>query len=178
MQVFYNQEVSRRINTSDEEVRAAYEENKEQFLVPFKVKFRAILIGRGATEEDRSVKMAQAEDVLKKLQDGADFATLAREVSEGLRADQGGEFPWSDLKDIREELRPSLRALSAGQISGLIETAEEIYIVKVEERREEGYLPFEDVQSSIEKQLLARERSRLHSELMERLAARHYIERF
>jgi len=178
LRVYYSQEVTRRASVSTEALRTAYEENKESLLIPFNVKFRAILINKGNTAEDRAVKKQQVEDVLKKLRDGADFSETAKEVSEGIRADDGGAFPWSDPKDIREELRPALYAVATGKISDLIETDDEFYIIKVEKRREEGTVPFEDVRGQIETQLLRIEQDRLHKELIERLTQRHFVKRY
>jgi len=178
LRVYYSQEITRRASVSADALRTAYEENKEHFHIPLNVKFRAILINKGSTEEDRAVKKQQAKDVLKKLRDGANFAETAKEVSEGIRADDGGAFPWSDPKDIREELRPALHRVAAGQISDLIETDEEFYIIKIEERREEGTVPFEDVRAQIETELLRIEQDRLHTELIERLAKRHFVKRY
>ncbi len=178
LRVYYSQEVLRRAAVSTETIRAAYEENKENFAIPFNVKFRAILINKGTTEEDRAVKKQQANDVLKKLTGGADFAETAKEVSEGIRADQGGAFPWSSPGDIRAELRPALYSVATGELSDLIETEEEFYIIKIEERREKGYVPLPDVRAQIEGELLAIEQERLHRELMERLAQRHFVIRY
>ena len=178
LRLYYNREVIRRASVSKEAIREAYEQHKEEFFIPFKVKFSAILINKGTSEEDRAVKKQQANDVLQKLRDGADFAETAKEVSEGIRADDGGAFPWSDPKDIREELRPALRSVATGEISDLIETDDEFYIIKIEERREEGYVPFDDVREQIERQLLALDQKRLHEELMERLSKRHVVIRY
>ena len=178
LRVYYGQEITRRASVSKEAIHAAYEANKEHFFIPFNVKFRAILINKGNTQEDRTVKKQQADNLLQKLRNGADFAETAQEASEGIRADDGGAFPWSDPKDIRKELRPALYAVATGQISDLIETDEEFYIIKIEERREEGTIPLEDVRAQLETELLRIEQDRLHTELMERLAKRHFVKRY
>jgi len=178
LRVYYNQEITRRASVSKDAIRTAYEKNKEHFFIPFNVKFRAILINKGSTDEDRAVKKQQANDLLQKLRDGADFADTAKEASEGIRADDGGAFPWSDPSDIRKELRPALYAVATGKVSDLIETDEEFYIIKVEERREEGTVPFDDVRVQLEAELLRIEQDRLHTELMERLAKRHFVKRY
>ncbi|NOU35821.1 MAG: hypothetical protein HOO88_03495 [Kiritimatiellaceae bacterium] len=174
LRVFYNQEVTRRANVPAEAVRAEYERNKAQYFISFKVKYRFILISKGKTDEDREVKRKQAEDTLQKLHDGAAFDTVAQEVSEGDLA----ASPWREPADVRAELRPALLKTPAGQISDLIETPGEFYIVKVDERREEGYVPFEDAQKDIEKKLLEAERDRLHAALVKAVSANHFIERY
>lgn len=178
LRVYYNQEVIRRASVSTDAINAAYEQNKEKYFIPFNVKFRAILINKGATEEDRAVKQKQADDVLQKLRAGADFAETAKEVSEGIRAADGGAFPWKKPEEVHEALRPALRTVPAGQVSELIEADEEFYIVKIEERREEGYTPLKDVREQIKVELLRVEQDRLHADLMKRLAERHFVVRY
>jgi len=174
IRVFYNQEVVRRADVSAQAVRAEYERSKEKYFIPFRVRYRFILINKGSTEEDLAAKRALAENTLQKLKSGADFAAAAKEVSEGDTA----VTSWRDPADVRDELRPALRETPAGQISGLIETSGEFYILRIEERREEGYIPFEDVQKKIEAELLDAERKRLHERLIERITAKHFVERY
>jgi parvulin-like peptidyl-prolyl isomerase len=174
LRIFYSQEITRRASVSTQAVRDEYERNKEQFFIPFKVKYRFILITKGKTEEDLAAKRKLAEDTLRKLSDGADFAALAKDVSEG----DLSASPWREPKDVREELRPALLKTKAGQISSLIEAPGEFYIVKVDERREEGYTPFEQVQKNIESKLLAAEKERLHDALIKTIATKHFVERY
>ena len=174
IRVFYNQEVTRRAGIPAGAARAEYEQTKEQYFIPFKVKYRFILINKGKTPEELAVKKKQAEDTLQKLRDGAEFDALAKEVSEG---DTSGS-PWREPKDVRAEFRPALLKTAAGQISDLVETPGEFYIIKVEERREEGYIPFEDVQKNIETRLLEAERDRLHDALIASIAPKHFVERY
>ena len=175
MQVYYSQEVLRKVRIPDEAVRAEYDRIKEKELViPFRVKYRFILINKGATEEEQAVKRKQAEDVFQKLRDGADFAALAEEVSEG----DTSLSPWRDPADVKEVLRPALQNTPAGEISDLIEADNLFYIVNVESRQEEGSVSLEDARGAIRQQLTEQERDRLHKKLVDRLTARHYIQRY
>lgn len=174
VRVFYSQEVNRRANVPAQAVRAEYERTKADYFIPFRVKYRFILINKGKTEEDQTAKRKQAEDTLQKLRSGDDFTAVAKEVSEGDLDDA----PWRNPADIREELRPALLKTPAGQITDIIETDGEFYIIRIEERREEGYTPFEEVQKTIETKLLNAEKDRLHDVLIERLTAKHFIERY
>ncbi|MBC8206460.1 MAG: SurA N-terminal domain-containing protein [Kiritimatiellaeota bacterium] len=175
MQVYYSQEVLRKVRIPDEAVRAEYDRVREKELaIPFRVKYRFILINKGATKEEQAVKRKQVEDILQKLRDGADFAALAEKVSEG----DTSLSPWRDPADVKEILRPALQNTPAGGISELIEDNNVFYIVNVESRQEEGTVPFEEVRDPIKQNLAAQERERLHDKLIERLTARHYIERY
>lgn len=174
LRVYYSQEVMRKAIVSDEAVREEYERVKEEFFIPFRVKYRFILINRGTTDEEQTLKRKQAEDTLQKLREGASFSTIADNVSEG----DTSVSPWRDPADVKKELRDALNNTPAGDISEIIETADLFYIVKVEGRREEGYTPFNTVKETLENDLLANERKRLHDELIERLSSHHYIERY
>lgn len=174
VRVFYNQEVTRRANVPAQAVRAEYERTKADYFIPFRVKYHFIFINKGKTEEDLAAKRKLAEDTLQKLRNGADFMAVSKEVSEG----DIDDAPWRDPEDIREELRPALRKTPAGQISDLVETSNAFYIIKIEERREEGYTSFEEAQKTIEDKLLDAERKRLNDALIERLAAKHFVERY
>jgi len=174
VRMFYSREVTQRASVSAQAVRDEYERTKQEYFIPSRVKYRFILINKGRTDNDRAVKKKQAEDILKKLRNGADFETVAKEFSEG----DTGVTPWRDLRDIREEFHTALENTPVGGISDLIETRDEYYIVQVVERREEGYTPFEDVREQIKRKLLAAERERLHKDLIARLSAKHFIERY
>jgi peptidyl-prolyl cis-trans isomerase SurA len=174
VRVFYGQEVTRRASVPLQAVQAEYERTKKDYFRPLKVKLRLIVAGKGKTDQDRGLKKQQLEEVLQKVRDGADFAVIAKEISEG----DAAESPWREVNDVREELRPALLNTPAGGVSDLIETPGEFYIVKIEERREEGFAPFEEVRAEIENRLLAMEQDRLHRQLIERLAAKHFVERY
>ena len=174
IRVYHNQEVTRRANVSAQAVRDEYERSKADYFIPLRVKYHFILISKGKTEEDVAAKRKLAEDTLQKLRNGADFMAVAKEVSEGDMDDA----PWRDPADIRAELRPALLKTPAGQISDLIETPDLFYIIKIEERREEGFTAFEEAKKSIEEKLLDAERKRLNDELIARLSAKHFVERY
>jgi len=177
-QALYADEVMRRAEVQLDDVRAEYERTKEDWFIPLQVKFRVILINKGKTEEDQIVKREEVEAVRKRLLDGENFEDVAKEVSEGIRADDGGAFPWSEPENIRAELRPVLTNMPIGRISEPIETEDEFYLVKVDERRNPSYTPFDEVRPDIENRLLSKERKRLHERLMARLEAKHFVERY
>lgn len=175
LQVYYNEHVLDKINITEEDILAEYDRIKDaEFAIPFRVKYRFILINKGKTPEEQAVKRTQAEHILQKLGNGADFAALAEEVSEG----DTSLSPWRDPADVKEVLRPALRETPAGGISGLIDADSVYYIVNVVSRQEEGYVPFEKVSEQIGNILYAKERERLHKELINRIAGRHYIKRY
>ncbi|VGO21795.1 Peptidyl-prolyl cis-trans isomerase D [Pontiella sulfatireligans] len=169
------QEVYSRARITPEQVREEYESKRDDFFIPAKVKYSVIVLNKGETEEDQAVKREEAEKTLAKLLEGSDFNQTAIEVSEGSRAADGGAFPWMQPKDVRVELQEALATLPAGEISGIVETEEQLYILKVDARRQPGYKTFDEVRADIKSMLTAKERERLRKRWIERLKQNNYI---
>jgi len=170
-----NEEVGRRARVTPEQVRMEYEANQERYFIPEKVKYSIIVLNRGKTPEDQTVKMEEAVSIRKQLLEGANFGETAKALSEGGRAAEGGAFPWMQPKDAREELQETLRTLPAGELSDVVETESELYLVKVEARRQPGYKSFDEVRLSIKNTLNAKERERLQARWIERLKKTNYV---
>ncbi len=170
-----NEEVYRRARVTPEQVREAYEADKESYFIPEKVKYSVIVLNKGATPEDQAVKQTEAESIRKQLVEGADFGETAKEVSEGSRAAEGGVFPWMQPKDVRPELQKTLNTLPAGEISEIIAADTELYLVKVEARRQAGHKTFDEVRKSIKAALNAKERERLRVRWIGRLKENNYV---
>jgi peptidyl-prolyl cis-trans isomerase SurA len=174
--IMTSEEVYRRARVTPEQVRETYEADRENYSIPEKVKYSVIVLNRGATADDQAVKKNEAESVRTQLVEGADFSETAKAVSEGSRASEGGAFPWMQPKDVRPELQEVLRTLPAGEISEVIATEAELYIVKVDARQRAGYKSFDEVRQTIKNELNAKERDRLKSRWIARLTKDHYIE--
>ncbi|MCF7818480.1 MAG: peptidyl-prolyl cis-trans isomerase [Kiritimatiellales bacterium] len=170
-----NEEVAQRARVTPEQVRDAYEANKEDYFIPEKVQFSVILLNKGTTPEDQAVKRTEAESIRKRLIDGADFAATAKEVSEGSRAAEGGAFPWLQPKDVRPELQATIASLPAGEISEIVETDTELYILKMEARQQSGYKTFDEVRQTIKTALTTQERDRLKARWIARLKENNYV---
>lgn len=170
-----SEEVFRRARVTPEQVRLEYEASKERYFIPEKVKFSVIVLNKGATPEDQGVKRKEAESIRKRILGGEDFNDVAKEVSEGSRAAEGGAFPWMQPKDARPELRETLKTLPAGETSEIIETDTELYLVKVEARRQAGHKTFDEVRQSIKAALMAKEQARLKARWIARLKETNYV---
>ena len=176
--VLMNQQINQRAKISPEAVRIFYEANRYRYLIPEKIRYSVIMLNSGATLEEKSLKKNNALLIMKKLNSGEDFNLLAKEFSEGARANQGGSYPWLQLKDIDKSLHQYLNQLRTGEISSIIEIKDQLLILKVDARRNAAYQPFSEVRESIKDKLIIIERDRLYNEWMNRLKEKHYIIRY
>ena len=77
------EEITSEVEVTDEDIQAYYEENKAQFEQPASREVRHILVKT----------QARANQIHRQLENGADFAKLAKEFSEDpASAEQGGNF--------------------------------------------------------------------------------------
>ena len=83
-------EVENKVVVSPQAVRDAYEAEIDVYRVPAQVELRMIALNRGKNAEEQALTLKQAGDIRQRLLDGQDFTELARQVSEGIKAADGG----------------------------------------------------------------------------------------
>ena len=170
-----SREVDGKVMIPPAAIQAVYETNSVKYTLPEKVKLRLILIHGGQTAEDKAVRWKLAEDTRAKAAAGADFADLARKVSEDGKAEAGGEWDWIEPKDLQADLAAAIAKLKPGKISPALNVADEYYIVKLEERHAAALVPFMDAHAEIEKELRKNESTRVYQAWIERLKREFHV---
>ncbi len=171
-----SREVDAQIVISPRDVLQVYNGNPKKYYREERLKMRVILIHGSTNETDRVVREASAKDALAKARGTADFADLARKLSEDGKAESGGDWGWVETRDLRPELAKPLKMLDKNSISEVIRMDGDFYLVKLEDRQMAGPVPFEEVRSAIEKELRRKEAKRLNTVWMERLRKDAYIQ--
>lgn len=173
-----DREVGSKVSVSPQDVHTAYEKAGDTFRTPEQVHLRMIVINGGKTDEEIAVKRKQAEDVRKQLLAGIPFEDLAKQVSEGTHAQDGSNYGWIDPASRRPELVTAIRALKVGDISDVIPAGGDLYILKVEGRRDATVIPFEKVQDTLRTELEKQEAKRLYDVWMARLKQKAFIKKY
>src|SRR5207245_486416 len=84
-------EVGSHINITDEEITKYYEAHKSEFVRPEQVALREIEVStQNKKPEELPDLKKKAETALKRIQDGEDFAEIAKRFSDSSTNDQGG----------------------------------------------------------------------------------------
>ncbi len=140
---------------SDADLRAVYSASMDNFRMPERVKARHILIKtQGKSDAEKKQALAKAEDILKQLKAGADFAQLAMKNSDdSSNAPKGGDLGWFVRGQMVPEFDKAAFALNAGQLSGIVTTEFGYHIIKVDEKEKARIKPFEEVKADLETQL-------------------------
>ncbi len=144
-----------RVKLSDADVRNYYQTHPQEFGGEQEVKVRHLFLplAEGASKAEEDKVRAQAERVLQRLKAGEDFAKVAREVSKGPSAADGGDIGWLRRGTVQKQLEDAAFALKDGQISSLVRAGPGLHIVKVEGHRTGGGRSFEDAQDEIRARL-------------------------
>ncbi|HEU4637091.1 MAG TPA: peptidyl-prolyl cis-trans isomerase, partial [Edaphobacter sp.] len=137
---------------SDADVQAYYNQHQSQYQVKEQVKVRHILIAvpAGADSKTDAAAKAKAEDLLKQIKNGANFADLASKNSDdpGSKA-QGGELGWLDRGRTVPEFDKVAFSLNPGQTSDVIKTQFGYHILQVEDKKTAHLRPLSEVKSEI-----------------------------
>jgi len=170
------EEVGDRIRVTPADVREAYEKQKAaRFVSKEKVRLRVIAMRKGADAESTR----QDAIVLRgRIIGGADFSELARQYSTGMKSAEGGDLGWMDTADLRKEMQDAVSKLKPGDVSDVVDSGDDYFILKLEERQASETVPFEDARPKIEEELKQAEAERLYSAWMERLRKKHHVQVF
>ena len=126
--------------TNDDKLKESYEKNKHQYhLAHILVSVKSESNPNGLSDEEAKKK---AEDVLKKLKDGGDFATLAKENSnDTANASNGGDLGWSSKEDnsFVKEFKDAAYALSKDKVSDVVKTSFGYHIIKVVDEKDSSF---------------------------------------
>src|ERR671911_3240397 len=137
---------------SDEEIQNYYEKNKKaQFTTPEQRCVRHILFNKDQKEK--------AEEIEQQLENGGDFAKLAKENSQDPgSAENGGDLGCLGKGETVPEFEQAAFGAEQGEIVGPVKTEFSYHIIQVTDVRSEETRPLEDVEPQIRDQLAAAQR--------------------
>jgi len=153
---FLDKNIFSEIEIYDSELSEYYENNKERYTAKEgEIRARHILV---ETEEE-------AQDVLKELRKGIDFAELAMEKSIGPSSVNGGDLGFFSRGMMVEEFEESAFALRFGEISEPVKTDFGWHIIK----RESDTISFEEAKESISNLLLVENKKSIFEDYLNKL---------
>ncbi|NLH16538.1 MAG: hypothetical protein GX455_08165 [Phycisphaerae bacterium] len=135
---------------TDEEARKFYDDNIQRFSQPEQVQASHILLG--TKDMDAAAKAAaktKAEEVLKLVKAGGDFAALAKEHSTCPSKERGGDLGYFTKEQMVPEFSNAAWAMKIGDISEIVESQFGYHIIKVTGRKEAMTEPFDKVKEQI-----------------------------
>ena len=134
------------IEIADADVEAFFEENKEQYNQAAEVEASHILV-----EDEKT-----ANEVIQKINDGGDFAELAKEYSKDeANKENGGKLGYFGTGQMVAEFEEAAFAMKAGEVSSEpVKTTHGYHIIKVTDKVEAKEAVFADVKDQVRKDYL------------------------
>ena len=123
-------------NISNDEVMAFYNQHIDDYKLADRAHVAHILfktVDMTSAESDEVRK--KAEDVLKKVKAGGNFADLAKQYSDDTSKDKGGDLGWIMRGQTVPEFEQAAFSLPVGSTSDLVKTQYGFHIIKVIERQ-------------------------------------------
>jgi peptidyl-prolyl cis-trans isomerase C len=133
--------LTRELNVAitDAEVKQFYDEHPAEFEQPEMIHVRHILLmtmdpvtRTPLAADQQKAKQKQADDLLKRIRGGADFAALAKQYSEDPGSkDNGGELPAFPRGQMVPEFEAAAFSLTNNQVSDIVTSSYGYHVIKL-----------------------------------------------
>jgi len=150
--IFFQEEI--RENVTDDSAKELYDERIGSAEPEPEVKARHILV---ETEDE-------AKAIIQKLDDGADFAELAKQESTGPSSANGGDLGFFTKEQMVTPFADAAFAMDKGEISDPVKTRFGWHVIKVEDKRDREPPKFADIKERLKASLI---RQRLQQRMAE-----------
>jgi peptidyl-prolyl cis-trans isomerase C len=159
-------EIEPKIQISEEKALDYYEQNKAKFTSPEKVRASVILLkfnpSTGKAGEQKVLK--KFDSILNQLQNGSDFAAIAKKFSQDSLASKGGDLGYFTRKQMLPAFSDKAFKMKTGEISNVFRTGHGFHVLKVTEKKAAGTSPFSEEKNGIKILLSQKESSKATQE--------------
>ena len=128
---------------SEKDVKEYYEKNPSKFKQPDTVKLRLIT----STDEKK------AQDILAKIKAGEDFGDIAYKMSEDPYRVKGGDIGYMHKGRMLAEIEEAAFKLKVGEVSDIVKVENAWFIIKLEDKKPEHVIAFEEIKGQLKKEL-------------------------
>ncbi len=137
LQRLRNREVISRIQVTKAEVDnyLANEASQGDSSIAYRLRHILIPTPEGATSEEIARARRKAEEIVARLKQGEDFATLASRYSAGQQALKGGDLGWLPAGQVPTLFAQVVQEMNPGDIRGPLQAPSGFHIIKLEEVR-------------------------------------------
>jgi parvulin-like peptidyl-prolyl isomerase len=158
-----------------DELLAYYQEHEDEFQVKARARWEHLMVKYSEYPSKRAAYKALA-DLGNSVLRGAPFDVVARQGSQGPRAEQGGLYDWTTRGSLASKvLDDAIFSLPVGHMSDILADDHGFHIVRVVERQDAGRVPFRDAQAGIRDKIQEARRDEKVKSYLERLKRETYV---
>jgi peptidyl-prolyl cis-trans isomerase C len=161
---------------SSQELHSFYKDNQQLFAQPESVKIGHILLKVDREADDTAWDKAKGKlERLKKSK--KDFRELAQEHSQCASAKDGGDLGFFARGQLYRPLENAAVTLKKNEVSQPVESEDGVHLIKLYERRPQGFVPpFDEISAQVEQVAKAEQAQRIYQEYVEELIRTARIE--
>jgi peptidyl-prolyl cis-trans isomerase C len=164
---------------TQEQIKAYYDENLQQFTQPEKIHAKHILITPADGNDPNAAKLqakAKAQEILKKVKKGDEFEQLAKDNSACPSGKEGGDLGDQPKGTFVPEFEKAIDALKPGQVSDVVETQFGYHIIKLIDRTDANTISLEQAKNQITETLKERQKEQIVRDYIQKIKAEADIE--
>jgi len=155
IQKFIDEKIIQKITVSDKETKAYYDSHPDFFKESEQVQASHILIKVEPkfNESQKAEARKKIETIQQKLQEGGDFAVLAKESSECPSSEKGGDLGYFRRGQMVKPFEDAAFSLEPGKTSDIVETKFGYHLIKTIDKKPETTIPYKDIKDKLEQYL-------------------------
>ena len=153
------------VTVSEEEVREFFETNKNAFGENESVSASHILVG----------DLSKAENLYEKIQNGEDFATLAKENSTCPSSANGGDLGYFGRGQMVKEFEDMAFSLEVGAVSKPVKTQFGYHLILLNDKKSDKAKNFEDIKDELKESLFAKKQQDAYVEKINSLRDKYGV---
>lgn len=172
-------EIQGKVRVTEAEIKEYWKANADQYQTRARVRVAVLMID---SEQSglfgRQAARDKIYEIHEKLEDGADFAEMVKQYSDGPAVDQGGDIGFLEAGKALPVVEKAAFQIDVGRFSAPLETSFGWVIVKVLEREDAGLAALDTVRDEIENIVRAQKTRDLESEWFDRERAKTFVQIF
>lgn len=156
-----------KVTLTEEEAKAYYDANPDQFISEKQVRAKHILVE----------KEAQAKEILSEIKAGKSFEDAAKEYSTCPSKEKGGDLGYFKKGQMVPEFEKAAFEEAVGELTGPVKTQFGYHLILVEDKKEEQAVSFEDIRENLMEKLLNQKKQAVYLDKVKELEAKYGVER-
>ncbi|MDH5764976.1 MAG: peptidylprolyl isomerase [Gammaproteobacteria bacterium] len=168
---YVQSELIEKSHYSDKDLRAYYDEHTQEFQRPESMGLWHITltVKPNAPESAWLEKKKLADDIVKRIKNGEDFAVLAGEFSDDDYRVKGGWIGYMHKGRLLMELEERAFELNKDEVAEPIRSLQGYHIIKAGDRKQAGVIAFDEAKVGLKQRLEKDRFERLRTELLNKL---------
>jgi parvulin-like peptidyl-prolyl isomerase len=112
-------EVFSKVAVEDQELRAWYEDHKDEYRQPSRFRIRELVLAKGGTPEEQQAARGVLAKVQEALKKGGNFEDMVKEHSSSPSKSTGGDLGWIGKGFLRPAIENAAMGLKPGEVPSL-----------------------------------------------------------